>query len=245
MTTPATWLCTNSSKVRAKLPDDFDFRTAFAEIHEQTQLDADTIRAFIADRALADAVADHLASRLDPVPAQIRASQIVVPTEEDAETVVARLKALQPFALVAEQDSIDTGSAAEGGDLGWLPRGLMPVSLGRSRLCPAAGCARRTRRHIAGLARHHGSRAIPVTRPRSRDQSSADARSPTTTGSRPCAPPATYSSCSRPKSSTGHGARRPSLDLMRPRPAPHAAYDPARPQPCLQTARPRHGAPGC
>ena len=109
-----------------EVADNFDFRTAFAEIHEQTQLDADTIRAFIADRALADAVANHLASRLDPVPAQIRASQIVVPTEEDAETVVARLKALQPFALVAEQVSIDTGSAAEDGDLGWLPRGLMP-----------------------------------------------------------------------------------------------------------------------
>ena len=109
-----------------EVADDFDFRTAFAKVREQTQLDSTTIRGFMADRALADAVADHLAADLDPVPPQIRASQIVVPTEEAAETVIAQLDALQPFALVAEQASIETASASNGGDLGWLPRGLMP-----------------------------------------------------------------------------------------------------------------------
>lgn len=109
-----------------EVPDGFDFRTAFTAVRQQTQLDADTIRGFIADRALVDAVADHLAADLHPAPAQIRASQIVVPTEEAAETVIAQLDAQQPFALVAEQASIDSASAANGGDLGWLPRGLMP-----------------------------------------------------------------------------------------------------------------------
>ena len=104
----------------------FDYEAAFSDIRERTQLDTDTIRGFIADRALADAVADQLAANLDPAPPQIRASQIVVPTEEDADTVEARLDALQPFELVAEQTSTDTFSAANGGDLGWLPRGLMP-----------------------------------------------------------------------------------------------------------------------
>lgn len=109
-----------------EVADDFDFSTAFAEIRDQTQLDSRTIRSVIADRALADAVADHLAAGLDPAPAQIRASQIVVPTEEAAETVIARLDAYQPFELVAEQVSTDADSAPDGGDLGWLPRGLMP-----------------------------------------------------------------------------------------------------------------------
>ena len=105
---------------------DFDFAAAFSDIRERTQLDSDTIRAFIADRALADAVADHLAANLDPAPPQIHASQIVVPTEEAAETVLAQLDAHQPFDLVAEQASTDTASAPDGGNLGWLPRGIMP-----------------------------------------------------------------------------------------------------------------------
>lgn len=111
-----------------EVAEDFDFEETFAEIRDQTQLDTDSIRGFITDRALADAVADHLAADLDPAPAQIRASQIVVPTEEAADTVQARLDALQPFALVAEQVSTDTSSATNGGDLGWLPRGLMPAA---------------------------------------------------------------------------------------------------------------------
>ena len=111
-----------------EVAEDFDVDEAFAEVREQTQLSADSIRSFIADRALADVVADHLAADFDPAPAQIRASQIVVSTEEAAETVVARLDARQAFALVAEQSSTDAGSAADGGDLGWLPRGLMPVA---------------------------------------------------------------------------------------------------------------------
>jgi len=104
----------------------FDFEEALAEVRDQTNLGTDTIRDFIADRALADAVADHLVADLDPAPAQIRASQIVVATEEAAETVIAQLEALQPFELIAEQASIETASASNGGDLGWLPRGLMP-----------------------------------------------------------------------------------------------------------------------
>ena len=109
-----------------EIADDFDFRTAFAGIRDQTQLDSPTIRSFIADRALADAVADQLAVNLDPAPAQVHASQIVVATEEAAETIGARLDASQPFELVAEQASTDPDSAPDGGDLGWLPRGLMP-----------------------------------------------------------------------------------------------------------------------
>ncbi len=105
--------------------DDASFEQAFARVRDQTGLGADTIRGVIADRALAAAVAERLASELDPAPEQIRAAQIVTAAEDQAETVVARLKALQPFALVAEQVSIDD-SAPDGGDLGWLPRGLMP-----------------------------------------------------------------------------------------------------------------------
>lgn len=109
-----------------EVAEDFDFDEAFAAIREQAQLGTDSIRGFIVDRVLADAVADHLAADLDTAPEQIRAAHIVVATEEAAETVIARLDAFQPFELVAEQASTDTESAPDGGNLGWLPRGLMP-----------------------------------------------------------------------------------------------------------------------
>lgn len=45
-------------------------------------------------------------------------AHILVPTEEEATAVVARLDAGEAFAVVAEEVSIDPGSGAEGGDLG-------------------------------------------------------------------------------------------------------------------------------
>lgn len=57
---------------------------------------------------------------------QIRASHILVETEEEARNVLARVKEQgQDFAAVAKEQSKDPGSAANGGDLGWFSRGSM------------------------------------------------------------------------------------------------------------------------
>jgi peptidyl-prolyl cis-trans isomerase D len=57
---------------------------------------------------------------------QRRASHILVKTREEAEKLVAELKkAPGRFAELAKQHSQDTGSAAQGGDLGWFGRGMM------------------------------------------------------------------------------------------------------------------------
>ncbi|UCF10060.1 MAG: peptidylprolyl isomerase [Candidatus Bipolaricaulota bacterium] len=59
------------------------------------------------------------------VPEQVRASHILVNTEEEVESVVSRLEAGESFAALAEELSTDTGSASQGGDLGWFGRGRM------------------------------------------------------------------------------------------------------------------------
>lgn len=56
---------------------------------------------------------------------QVRASHILVATDELAQELLGRLKAGEDFAALAEQYSQDTGSAQKGGDLGWFPRGMM------------------------------------------------------------------------------------------------------------------------
>jgi foldase protein PrsA len=58
-------------------------------------------------------------------PEQIRASHILVNTSEEAEKIIAMLKSGADFASLAKNFSIDTGSAASGGDLGYFSKGAM------------------------------------------------------------------------------------------------------------------------
>ncbi|HCU73308.1 MAG: hypothetical protein CL790_01460 [Chloroflexi bacterium] len=97
------------------------------QLSDTLNLDKKSIRTFIQQDLLAKAAANKLSENLDPSPEQIRVSQIVTATEDDAKTVVARLNARQPFELVAQEVSSDASSRV-GGKLGWIPRGLMPDS---------------------------------------------------------------------------------------------------------------------
>ena len=56
---------------------------------------------------------------------QIKASHILVKTEDEAKKVLERLKKGEKFADVAKAVSIDKGSAANGGDLGYFSKGQM------------------------------------------------------------------------------------------------------------------------
>ncbi|MEW5826942.1 MAG: peptidylprolyl isomerase, partial [Candidatus Bipolaricaulota bacterium] len=58
-------------------------------------------------------------------PEQVRASHILVETQEEAEGILADLEAGADFATLAREKSIDTGSGAQGGDLGFFGRGAM------------------------------------------------------------------------------------------------------------------------
>ncbi len=56
---------------------------------------------------------------------QIRASHILVKTEEEAKKILERPKKGEDFAEIAKKSSIDTASAKKGGDLGFFSRGQM------------------------------------------------------------------------------------------------------------------------
>ncbi|MGC2064448.1 MAG: peptidylprolyl isomerase [Thermodesulfovibrionales bacterium] len=56
---------------------------------------------------------------------QIKASHILVKTEEEAVKVLARLKKGEKFEEIAKKESLDKGSAKSGGDLGYFARGQM------------------------------------------------------------------------------------------------------------------------
>lgn len=56
---------------------------------------------------------------------QVRASHILVETKDEADAIVADLKAGKDFAALATEKSLDTGSAVSGGDLGFFGEGQM------------------------------------------------------------------------------------------------------------------------
>lgn len=56
---------------------------------------------------------------------QVRASHILVKTEEEAKGIAEQLKKGADFAKIARAKSIDAGSAKNGGDLGFFSRGQM------------------------------------------------------------------------------------------------------------------------
>ncbi|WP_270988437.1 peptidylprolyl isomerase [Campylobacter upsaliensis] len=64
-------------------------------------------------------------------PARVKAKHILVTSEQDAKNIINELKNLKAkdlenkFAQIAREKSIDTGSAANGGDLGWFDESTM------------------------------------------------------------------------------------------------------------------------
>ncbi|WP_375599275.1 peptidylprolyl isomerase [Devosia sp. Naph2] len=83
---------------------------------------AEAIAASVTEEAVR-AEYDAFVSEFEPVD-EIRASHILVETEEEANTLKAELDGGADFATLARENSIDPG-AANGGDLGFFGRGMM------------------------------------------------------------------------------------------------------------------------
>ncbi len=93
----------------------------------RTLLAGEVVQEIAAGAVTAEAVQaayDAAYAGAEPVP-EWNASHILVATAEEAQAVVARLDAGEEFGTVAGEVSTDTGSGAQGGELGWFSAGMM------------------------------------------------------------------------------------------------------------------------
>lgn len=95
----------------------------------QNHLSREEYRAATGLQLLTSALREWLTSDLRATQPQIHLRHILLATEEEAATLQAELDNGADFATLAATHSTDPGTWAQGGDLGWLPRGLLPTPL--------------------------------------------------------------------------------------------------------------------
>lgn len=83
------------------------------------------IRNFFEVQILEKKLREQIVTDIPATETQVRARHILVGDEQTAKDLITRLQAGDDFAELAVQFSTDTGSAVQGGDLGWFGKGAM------------------------------------------------------------------------------------------------------------------------
>lgn len=92
---------------------------------EKFGLDESYIRTFFENLILREKLEEVITADLPSVETQVRARHILVVDSVTAENMIERLKNGADFAELAREFSTDTGSGAQGGDLGWFGKNAM------------------------------------------------------------------------------------------------------------------------
>lgn len=111
---------------RAGATKDPGFKRLLAQRQEQVAADyyvQQLVEKRVTDKAIRDLYDQTIASA--KAPEEYKARHILVQTEDEAKDVVKQLKAGKDFAALAKEKSKDTGSAQNGGDLGWFTADVM------------------------------------------------------------------------------------------------------------------------
>jgi len=84
-------------------------------------------------------IKDYFDQHQDEYGEQVRASHILVADEQKAKDLVAQLRAGADFAKLAQENSTDTGSAANGGDLDYFGHGKMVAEFDKAAFAMKVG----------------------------------------------------------------------------------------------------------
>jgi len=102
-------------------------------------LTEETLREQVRMDLLTSAMRDHLTAGLPKRTQQVRARHILLSSEEAAAAALARLRGGADFAALAREISEDEATRTDGGDLGFMPRGVMPPAFEEAAFALRAG----------------------------------------------------------------------------------------------------------
>ena len=117
-----------ATRIGAK-SDDPTFDVVFKQELARSQLSEDEYRRMVEATVLAEKLKTELGKQLPKTAESVHFRQILVSSETQAQEIRDKLDAGEDFATLAAQNSLDSSTKDNGGDLGWIPRGVLSASL--------------------------------------------------------------------------------------------------------------------
>lgn len=102
-----------------------DYQNLLNNYQQYIHLSESDFREIIANLVLQEKIFAEITKDIPRDEEQVHARHILVEAKDEAQDALARLEAGEDFAALAEEISIDPGTASDGGDLGWFGHGQM------------------------------------------------------------------------------------------------------------------------
>lgn len=96
-------------------------------------------RSLVESDLLRQRVTQRLQDQIQSPAPQVHVQAILVSTKDEASAAMDRLNGGEDFAEVAKDISVDSGSSENGGDLGWVPHGLLDSTLESAAFAASVG----------------------------------------------------------------------------------------------------------
>ncbi len=108
--------------------DDETFDVVFQQELTRSGLSESEFRDMVAASVLQTKLLETFEAELPPSSESVRYRQILVGTDETAQEIRDKIEEGEDFAALAAENSLDVGTRDSGGEMGWVPRGVLDAS---------------------------------------------------------------------------------------------------------------------
>jgi parvulin-like peptidyl-prolyl isomerase len=109
--------------------DSTDFETRLQDELDRTGVSEDDYRDQMEAAVLTRKLNDHFVAELPETAESVHYRQIVVETREEADQIRADIEGGADASEIAREKSLDTTTSEDGGDVGWVPRDILPTDV--------------------------------------------------------------------------------------------------------------------